>query len=1170
MGASRCTEGQLTVIGTLDRPLMVSAGAGSGKTFTLTQRVARALESGAISSIEQVCAITFTNAAAAELRSRIKGLLMAQGMEEQARLTDGAWISTIHAMAARMLRENAFAVGLDPAFEVIGSMERDLLLRRALDQAATEAAQADDVALRRLVSGEPLFGRGGNARGVMDDVMDLLARARTMPAGLEGVVLPQAPRGQAAILADLAAAARALTEAADASPDDAKKDAAFFEELRAGMAAAASASDADALPAERFWELLHRFPHTSKLRKGKGNAALMEAYGAYRCAYAQLSEEVECTLGAQRAGAIAALARRVERIFRELKGPARLDNDDLLRLCYEMLSQRAELAARYRERFALIMIDEFQDTDLLQTAIVAAIARPDMSNVCTVGDAQQSIYRFRGADVNVFLGFRRDLFARNRDALAVELPDNFRSHGDVLKMVDAIFARPGMFGDAFLHLEAKGAINGQPDELFAALPRVSVDVVHYQRKTAGPTATAADARAVAAAHIAERFAELQRAGAAARDMALLLGGMTHAQVYADALRAVGLESRIVAGSVFQQTPEARIARAALRFARDARDEEALLELLLSPLFAVSDDALLAMASCGEEGQLRRAPLSNGLLAPDERAMAALSADDQRMIEHARTALLGFAAAAQAGDAGAALRGLLAESGLLDRLGAQGAAGLASAGNFEKACRLAESLEVASCGIAELSDRFCEHLRLEKETPGLLTPEQGDHVTIMTVHGSKGLEFAHVAVAELSGKRAPEAAFAAENIEGRTYAAGKARPAGADGARADALKRLRPERQPAPIEGAAHPYAAFIALCAHRSAQEEAEAKRLLYVGLTRAVRSIHLSLTVQGDPAKGYDSDFLAEGVHEAFPWSLDAPDSVSMMGFGGEGPARVSFAHLPVSAQMPAAVAEEADEGDGAQGCAEPFLVARRCAAAPVVVPGCASSRDGMVSYTSLAAAQHPDDALAADEMADVATLTEPPSPESATALGTAFHRLAQQAIVRARASGERAPAMPSAQDLAAQAASCALSSAQRERLARAVELWFGSAQAAAFFAYPDIRAEVPFSVAAGQGAARFYLVGEIDGLASDGEHAFLIDYKTGGSPHEEPAALHAKHLMQARCYAFALLSSGYASVRADFLRVEQPAADGGPQQVSYAFEAADLPELEAVIAAAQADAAR
>ncbi len=1217
MSLERCTPGQLEVISTLDRPLMVSAGAGSGKTFTLTQRIVEALRAGeALSSIEQVCAITFTNAAAAELRSRIKGMLRGRGMADQARLVDGAWISTIHAMAARMLRENALRIGIDPAFEVLGSMERDMLLRQAFDQAAAEAARSGNAALRDLVLCEPLFGRGGNGRGVMDDVMDLIARARTMPAGLAGIVLPGEGQGKRELLVALRASVRALLEACDEWPDEVAKDPAFFDALAEGFTALGELSEraggSEALSDEEFRAGFYALPHASKLRKNKGNAPFMEAYAAYRSAYAALAEEAECAMAAPRLAAVAELACMVDAAFRELKGPSRLDNDDLLRLCYEALMRDDGLAAVYRERFKLIMVDEFQDTDLLQTAIVSAIAQPGRRNVCTVGDAQQSIYRFRGADVNVFLAFKRDMFALADDARAVELPDNFRSHGDVLRLVDAIFARPSMFGDAFLHLEAKGAINSAPDALFGELPRVSVDVVHFQRKMSGPTATSADARVVAAGHIAEHFAQLHHAGAPASDMALLLGGMTHAQAYADALRAVGLESRIVAGSVFQHAPEAQMVRAALRFARDTRDGEALLQLLLSPLFAVSDDALLALASRCEEGEMRASSLAAGLAVPDAQALSELAPSDREMIGIARGALMRFAAEAQAARAGVGLRALLVESGLLDRLRGQGAEGLASAGNLEKACRLTEDLEARSCGIAELSDRFSEHLRLEKETPGLLTPTHGDHVTIMTVHGSKGLEFPHVAVAELGGKRVPEASFVAENIDGRTFVCGKARPTGDAGARADALKRLRPEREAAVLKDGMDAHEAFAALNDHRAEQEEAEAKRLLYVGLTRAVKSVYLSLKVQGDPAKGYAADPLAQGVHEALPWPVDAPDSTTMVDFGGAAPARITFAHLPLSAQMPgAADAAEAEQpgeeepaaqaASAAEQPAEPFIVPIREAEAPAVVGGCASARSGMFSYTSLSAGMHddgreavppaadaPDAAAGASsgtapgdtrtatgaapvgsEAVDGAATASAPQ-ESATALGTAFHRLAQQSILRARAAATGAPVQPSAADMEAQVAACELTPAQEARLASAIGLWLSSAEAAAFFAHPRIDAEVPFSVVVGEGDGRFYLVGEIDGLASDGERAFLIDYKTGGAPDEDAAALHAKHLLQAQCYAFALLGAGFASVDAAFLRVEQPdaARPGEPQVVRYRFAAADLPELEAALAAAHAQA--
>lgn len=83
------------------------------------------------------------------------------------------------------------------------------------------------------------------------------------------------------------------------------------------------------------------------------------------------------------------------------------------------------------------MVDEFQDTDKLQVAVIAALAQPGFANVCTVGDAQQSIYRFRGADVNVFFEYRDRLRSLSPEAEFPQLPHNFRSHGDVLSLVDA-------------------------------------------------------------------------------------------------------------------------------------------------------------------------------------------------------------------------------------------------------------------------------------------------------------------------------------------------------------------------------------------------------------------------------------------------------------------------------------------------------------------------------------------------------------------------------------------------------------------------------------------------------------------------------------------------------------------------------------------------------------
>ena len=117
MDLSTLMPQQLQIVKTLDRPLFVSAGAGSGKTFTLTRRIVYALspESGPfVEHLDQVLAITFTKDAAAEIRDRVRRALIEEGMDEEALTVDDAWISTIHGMCSRILRAHALELGIDP------------------------------------------------------------------------------------------------------------------------------------------------------------------------------------------------------------------------------------------------------------------------------------------------------------------------------------------------------------------------------------------------------------------------------------------------------------------------------------------------------------------------------------------------------------------------------------------------------------------------------------------------------------------------------------------------------------------------------------------------------------------------------------------------------------------------------------------------------------------------------------------------------------------------------------------------------------------------------------------------------------------------------------------------------------------------------------------------
>ena len=160
----RLDRKQERIVRTLEGPLFVSAGAGSGKTFTLTQRVLWALTPGSkpreewadpnvpeafLDSIDQVLAITFTDKAASELKERIRAALIAEGLDAQAERVDGSWISTIHGMCARIIRAHALDLGVDPAFAVadyaddLKRLAAEHVIRRLAERAALRDAGED-------------------------------------------------------------------------------------------------------------------------------------------------------------------------------------------------------------------------------------------------------------------------------------------------------------------------------------------------------------------------------------------------------------------------------------------------------------------------------------------------------------------------------------------------------------------------------------------------------------------------------------------------------------------------------------------------------------------------------------------------------------------------------------------------------------------------------------------------------------------------------------------------------------------------------------------------------------------------------------------------------------------------------------------------------------------
>ncbi len=1181
MNLETCTPGQRASVERVDGPLLVSAGAGSGKTFTLTQRIAYALlpESGpAAGGVDEVLAITFTEKAAAEIKARVKRTLRAEGMAEEALKVDAAWISTIHGMCARILRTHALELGLDPAFGIVGDAERADLVAESID----EALGADNDIIERgsyaaLFDEFPARSALPTAPSVASMLQTLLDKAVGLRGGLDAVDLGPEPPRPAALARELLVAYEDVAAALEQGGTSAAAERARGQAAEAVDALSAFlAEGADAGPRD----LAAVVDACAFLPKTFGGAEVKERVAAYQDVHAHVCRSVALALAWPRAHELLALAREVARRYEDKKRAAcKLDNDDLLVKTLAAFEEHPCVARRYADRFKLVMVDEFQDTSQLQIDLIAHLAGPGLGRLCTVGDAQQSIYRFRGADVNVYEAHKRTMRSEEVGALYVELTKNFRSHADVLSFVDRVFEQPHVFGDDFMSL---APCDGRRSTYRGDGPRI--DLVLAMRPSGRGTGVGVDdAKAACARAVARRFAALRASGHAPGDMVVLLGKMSRAETYAQALRDEGFECAVTGGSLFAAAPEVRVvARFAEALANPA-NTAALFEVLTSDMVRLSADDLLELATerDAETGELRRRDLDKGFARLAEREGGL-----PPRLSHAVGLIARAQRDARTRPLSRVVQDAVVRSGWMARLEDGGAAGLACAANVLKAVRLIEQLEgERHLGLASAARAFADELAAGmKEAPGALSGSGGDVVKIMTIHASKGLEFPIVALADFAGPAAPQGRLVVEtcgaaarasllaggSLDGFPNVAKRAVGGFADEEDADLAAARRVLEGGAPVcDGRGVPACtqdAYRAALRDRAAAEElAEARRKLYVGLTRASEALVVCMDAKA-PAAGKPPSYpaLVDDVRGALCGAADFPEGTAEFEYGGSAPAR--FERIVVQA------APATDGAPAPSTAPASFVVPRMAGVDPVPRRPWNPLREHVFSYTSIAPAHDAAKAAGAATPSDAAGLDDDGAPfddagrgarpsadaDKATSLGSAFHRAAQFEA--------ETDAAPDAARLAAIADSLALSPAQRTRLAAACERWFASATLAETLAWELRRAEVPFAVEVGGEL----MEGEIDLLCTHGAdprgRALVVDYKTGGADDEDLGHVREKHALQARCYAYALLSQGFDEVELRFVRVER-AQEGGsePQVAVYRFSAADAPVLCELIARAR-----
>ncbi|MCI5450077.1 MAG: UvrD-helicase domain-containing protein, partial [Coriobacteriaceae bacterium] len=917
MDLSTLTPQQRACVEHVNGPLLVSAGAGSGKTFMLTQRIAYALlnpDISGVTDIDQVLAITFTEAAAAEIKARVRNKLRQECMPEQALKVDACWISTIHGMCSRILHENALELGLDPQFGLIGDIEQARLLSQCMDEVLrTSSGQFD-----------ALFDEYGKDKAARM-VLDLLAQASNVRGELKSLVVAPCMDPHE-IARDMYDAIIAVDATARQDVNTKGKQGTIAPKIRDmaegefGWRTFERLDAQDALTYRELFTAITGIP-TDLYRGSKEPFAT--AVALFRQTVIRLRRECEMGLADAARSSLVGMAREVHRLYEQRKAALGvLDQDDLIHKTLDAFENAPEMENRYRDRFRLIMVDEFQDTSELQIALISHLTHGDQ-RLCTVGDTQQSIYRFRGADVGTYLVHKQHMRQlEGAGGLTCELDRNFRSHGDIIRFVNKLFSQKRVFGsDEFIKLGFDERHAENPRNVFPDVARIEV-IAHSSEH--GKGVSPADRVPFEAEAIAERFCTLHETGSANcrwADMVILLGRMKNAEMYAQALRRRGAPCTITGGSGFKYTPEALLVASLCSALTNPLNSEAMGNVLASDMFGLGSDELLALATSPKG---HRRDFWVGMTACVNGEPDFWGAPFSARAKLAASVLRHAASSLDTGTLSSMLDEIAVESGYLTRLQAQGPQGMAQAANFFKALRMVEDAESSnpSEGPAQVCTRYLQAIDGGvKERPGSLNTDEQDAVRILTIHSSKGLEYPIVALADFNGSAGgPNSNLALECTCGHVYLSltpGSSKPEIKDPPKLSEsmiarLTEANALEEPASLGDEDLTAGSFHeALKARRDTEELAEGRRKFYVGATRPREA--LIIAVNFTATKGSASrdncinDLRASLFGEDGAWR-SAPEGID---YSGTTPAIVSYTRLALDEDgQVIAVREETSEG--------------------------------------------------------------------------------------------------------------------------------------------------------------------------------------------------------------------------------------------------------------------
>ena len=826
------TAAQERAIEARGKNLLVAAAAGSGKTAVLVQRIIGLVLSGTC-DVDELLVVTFTHAAAEEMRSRLESALakaveaeqdtaqMAR-LERQMVLLSGASIQTIDSFCQSILRRSFTELDLDPKFRVANEQELRLIRRDVLE----------DLFERKYEEGKEEFleftdAYGGSERGdepLYRLVLGLYDFSQSQPFPAEWLEqLPEefaVPEGKGlrdtpwyeAVLQEL----RLVLEKAHAENESALD---LAEELGADFYLDNLREDSGAIRSLRqalesgSWQMIYEafqtnsFGRLKTAPKGSEDSVkepVKAVRDSYKKAVQSLKEkyfsvtEEELLEDLRRTAPMLAELTETVMEFRKDYAAAKhersiVDFSDLEHFALEILSSGGKrdgsgnlipsaAAEDLREKYKAIMVDEYQDTNGVQEAILNLIARPERGNLFAVGDVKQSIYRFRLADLGLFLKKYREYPHLGSQYERIDLSMNFRSRSGVLSAINFLFVQLMARGTMELSYDKDAMLYPGPE--YPACPGEAPEtldgpvelalIVDDEAETSdggdgGEPAEGKEAAeeeedlrgaALEAQWIANRLREIQSRGTMVfdsaqkkyrpfqwRDAVILLRSVrSTANEMLEVLRQNDIPAYASVDGGYFETQEIRVMLALLTVLDNARQDIPLAAVLLSPIGGMTEEDLANIRLAAPEEDiytalLRSADPGNRLAdGVAERASAFLRrlSDWRNLSRELSVPEL--------------IWQLYRDTGYYDYAGGL-SGGLLKQANLRMLVDRAAAYEKTDFRGLFRFLRFVERMReMDSDLAAARTLGESENVVrIMSIHKSKGLEFPLVFVASLGKK-----------------------------------------------------------------------------------------------------------------------------------------------------------------------------------------------------------------------------------------------------------------------------------------------------------------------------------------------------------------------------------------------------------------------------------